>query len=155
RSVLGSREGFEKPAVPPQVGDGKPSARRNFEVIDGGPDRDITDNVAEDSKAAKELAAMKSVEPSFRVGEFLQGARSAYEITLMAFERGDLAQIEGFLSPPIRDAFNEVIESRKRQGLTIQASFVGIRELGLADAEFNRTTGIGEITVRFIGELTS
>lgn len=36
RSVLGSREGFEKPPLP--VGDeARPTPRRNFEVIDGGP----------------------------------------------------------------------------------------------------------------------
>lgn len=155
RNVLGSREGFEKPPVPPQAGDGSVAARRNFEVIEGGPDRDITDHVGEDSPSAKELAAMKAAEPSFRVGEFLHGARSAYEMILVAFERGDLSPVEGLLSPQIREAFNDVIEARKSQGLTIQASFVGIRELALTGAEFNRTTGIGEVTIRFVGELTS
>lgn len=44
RSVLGTRGGFEKPPVP--LEELRPRARRDFEVIEGGPDRDITDHVA-------------------------------------------------------------------------------------------------------------
>ena len=46
RSVLGTREGFEKPPIP--LDDIRPDSkpRRDFEVIEGGPDRDITDHVA-------------------------------------------------------------------------------------------------------------
>ncbi|MEM6740960.1 MAG: Tim44 domain-containing protein, partial [Pseudomonadota bacterium] len=73
RSVLGSREGFEKPQIP--VGGSNESARgprRDFEVIEGGVDRDITDHVDDGTDAAKALAAMKMAEPGFNVGEFLQ-----------------------------------------------------------------------------------
>ena len=93
RSVLGTREGFEKPPLPadevrPRV------AKRDFEVIEGGPDRDITDHVPDGSPAAKALAAMKMAEPGFSVNTFLQGARGAYELIVMAFERGDIKAIE-------------------------------------------------------------
>ncbi len=45
RSVLGTREGFEKPPIP--LDDIRPDSkpRRDFEVIEGGPDRDIIDHV--------------------------------------------------------------------------------------------------------------
>ena len=56
RSVLGTREGFEKPPVPLEELRAKP--KRNFEVIEGGPDRDITDHVPEGSESAKALAAL-------------------------------------------------------------------------------------------------
>lgn len=85
KSVLGTREGFEKPPVQQQPD--KQNARRGFEVIDGGPDHDITDHVAEDSEQAQTLAAMKRVEPSFSVSEFVQGARGAYEMIVMGFEK--------------------------------------------------------------------
>ena len=57
RSVLGTRDGFEKPPVP--LEDVRPRVRRDFEVIEGGPDRDITDHVPEGSDAARALAEMK------------------------------------------------------------------------------------------------
>jgi hypothetical protein len=61
RSVLGTRDGFEKPPIP--LDEVRPRIRRDFEVIEGGPDRDITDHVPEGSDAAKALAEMKKAEP--------------------------------------------------------------------------------------------
>ena len=156
RSVLGSREGFEKPPLP--MGGAKESnraPRRDFEVIEGGVDRDITDHVADGTDAAKALAAMKMAEPGFHVGEFLQGARGAYEMILMAFEQGDMESVQPFIAEEIYETFSEVIAAREEQGLTIDANFVGVRDVTLTDATFDRDTQTGEVTVRFVGELTS
>ena len=153
RSVLGTRDGFEKPPLP--LDDVRPQVRRDFEVIEGGPDRDITDHTPDGSDAAKALAAMKMAEPGFTVGPFLQGARSAYEMILMAFERGDLDKIRPFLSDEVEASFAEAMAAREREGLTVEATFVGIRELSLSDATFDRATSEAEISVRFVGELTS
>lgn len=153
RSVLGTREGFEKP----QVTRPEPQRRmgaNDFEVIEGGPDHDIVDHVPEGSDSAKALAAMKRVDPTFSVGEFLQGARGAYEMILMAFEKGELAAIKPFVSEEIYEAFNEVVAERERKGLTVEATFVGISDLGIRDAEFDETTKEADITVRFTGELS-
>lgn len=154
RDVLGTREGFEKPVVTRQADD-RDSRRDRFEVIEGGPDTDITDHVDEGSAAASALAAMKAAEPSFHVGDFLGGARGAYEMILMAFEAGDLAKIKPFLSDDVYESFAEVVEAREAKGLSIDADFVGLRELKLVDAEFDAATREGEITVRFVGEQTS
>ena len=154
RSVLGTRGGFERPAKPQD--DARPQVpRRDFEVIDGGPDRDVTDHVADGSAAAKALAAMKMAEPGFSVNTFLQGARGAYEMILMAYERGDLASIKAFLDPDVFDSFHSAVEAREADGLTVEANFVGLREMTLSDATFDRDTREGEVTVRFTGELTS
>ncbi|WP_299921837.1 Tim44/TimA family putative adaptor protein [uncultured Pelagimonas sp.] len=152
RSVLGTREGFEKPPVPQAEAH---DARRDFEVIDGGPDRDIIDHVPEDSSAAKALAAMKRVDPSFSVSEFLSGARGAYEMILMGFERGEVEDLKPFLADDVYETFEEVVESRKEQGLTIEAEFIGVRELSISDATFDEATKIAEVTVRYVGDLTS
>lgn len=153
RSVLGTRDGFEKPPLPAE--DLRPRVKRDFEVIEGGPDRDITDHVADGSDAAKALAAMKTAEPGFVVNTFLQGARGAYEMILMAFERGDLDQIRAFLGDEIEAAFSEAIRAREAEGLTVEATFVGLREMTLQNATFNRDTKRAEVSVRYVGELTS
>ncbi len=153
RSVLGSRDGFEKPPV---EGPARRAANRpEFDVIEGGPDRDITDHVEDGSPSAKALASMKMAENGFMVGEFLEGARGAYEMILMAFEKGDLSPIEGFLSPEVRETFQSVIDRREEESLTVDANFVGVREISLKSAEFDRSKNEGEVTVKFIGELTS
>ena len=150
RGVLGTREGFEKPQIPAEA----PSRRRDFEVIEGGPDRDITDHAPDGSDTAQALTAMKRVDPGFNVTEFLQGARGAYEMILMAFERGDLDDVKAFISPEVYDAFTTVIHERADKGLTIKASFVGISDLGLKEATFDPSTKEAEMTVRFTGEMT-
>ncbi len=152
RSVLGTRDGFEKPPLPlEQV---RPQVRRDFEVIEGGPDRDIVDHVPDGSPSAKALAAMKMAEPGFQVGPFLQGARQAYEMILMAFEKGELDRIRPFLGDEVEASFAEVIAEREANGLTVEANFVGLKEMALQEAAFDRDSGFAEITVRFVGELT-
>lgn len=152
RSVLGTRDGFEKPPIP--LDDVRPQVRRDFEVIEGGPDRDITDHAADGSDAARALAEMKKAEPGFMVGPFLQGARGAYEMILMAFEKGELDKIRPFLSDDVEASFAEAIAQRDQDGLTIEASFVGMKELALHDATFTKASGFAEISVRFVGEQT-
>lgn len=152
KSVLGTRDGFEKRVAQP-LPTAKP--RRSFEVIDGGPDHDIVDHVEDGSRAAKALAAMKRAEPSFGVADFLQGARGAYEMILMGFERGDLASVQGFMAPEVYEAFAEVVETRKAKGLTVEADFAGLREMTISDATFDDATSVGEITLRFAAEVTS
>lgn len=153
KNVLGSREGYEKP---PLARNEAPSenARHSFEVIDGGPDRDIIDHVPENSDAATALTAMKKAEPSFSVTEFLQGARGAYEMILMGFENGDIRDLEPFLAEEIYESFAAVVDARADQGLTVDGSFIGIREMQLVDATFDQATGEGEVTVRYVADLT-
>lgn len=153
KSVLGTRDGFE---APPKVKPGPATTRRqDFEVIEGGPDRDITDHIAEDTDAAGALSDMKRLEPDFSVTDFLSGARSAYEMILMAFERGKLDEITPFLSKDVYETFAQVVDSRQEQGLSIEADFAGVRETALVDAKFDPKDNRSEISVKFVGELTS
>ena len=153
KSVLGSRDGFEGP-VNRSAGQAS-DKRQEFEVIDGGPDRDITDHIAEDTDAAGALADMKRLEPSFGVTDFLQGAKGAYEMILMSFEKGQLEDVMPFLSKDVYETFSQVVDARQEQGLTIEAEFAGVRETTLIDAQCDTSSGRSEITVRFVGELVS
>ena len=89
------------------------------------------------------------------VGEFLKGARSAYEMILMAFERGELASVKPFLSQEVYLAFLEVIEGRKEKGLSIDANFVGLAEIAVHEVEFDEASREADVAIRFLGELTS
>ena len=153
KNVLGTRDGHEAP--PQRTVTEAEDRRQDFEVIEGGPDRDITDHIAEDTDAAAALADMKRVEPSFSVSEFLQGSKGAYEMILMAFERGKLDDVMPFLSEDVYETFAQVVDSRQEKGLSIEAEFGGVRETSLADARFEQGTSVAQITVRFVGELIS
>ena len=151
RSVLGTREGFEKPRMQPK----NDAPKRDFKVIDGGEDKDITDNVDKNSKSAEALKLIKSEDEDFTVNEFLSGARSAYEWILMSFEKNEIDEIREFLSEEVAEAFDAVVEQRVSQGLTIEAEFIGIREMKLMEASYSSKTKTAEISVSFVGEMTS
>lgn len=151
RNVLGTRSGYE----PPQV-DAPDQPRPRFDVIEGTAeeaDHDILDHAEAGSATAQALAGMKRADPSFGVMDFLNGAKSAYEMILMAFERGDLSQVRPFLAEPVASAFQSVIDARAAKGQTVTAQYIGTRETALAGAEFDPATGMGEVSVRFVGEL--
>ena len=152
KNVLGTREGFEKPPLQ----ESSPSKNnRDFRVIDGGEDADISDNIDKKSPSADALKRMKKVDNGFLVNEFLSGARSAYEMILMAFENGDLKEVEVFLDADVQDAFQQVINTRAEKKLKVVAEFYGIRELSLKSADFDEKTKIAELSVAFTGELSS
>ena len=155
RSVLGTRDGFEQKPLPRQGSGPEIAGKPRFEVIEGGPDTDIIDHVPEGSDMAKALGRMKATDPDFSVDEFLQGARGAYEMILMAFESSDLDSILPFLSRDVYNSFDEVVQLRETEGLRVDATFVGLRELSIVDALFDEQTKEGEITIKFVGELTS
>jgi len=155
KNVLGTRDGFEGPTNAPAPVKEVSKRRPDLEVIEGGVDHDISDHIDAAGSAGKALAAMKRIEPSFNVTEFMGGARGAYELILMAFEKGELATLKQFLSDDVYDSFAGVVESRAKEGLKIEANFIGVREVKLKDAEFDSTSNEGEITLKFVGELTS
>lgn len=128
---------------------------RDFSVIEGGPDLDIVDHVDADSPAAKALAEMKRIEPSFSVTEFLSGARSAYEMIIMGYEKGELSDIQPFLAEDIYESFVDGVAAREDQGLTIESNFIGVRELKLENATLDPDTKEAELTIRFVAEMTS
>jgi predicted lipid-binding transport protein (Tim44 family) len=151
RSVLGTRDGFEKPPVPlDQVRPRLVETPGRAETVD----RDITDHVAEGSPAAQALAQIKKIEPAFSVSDFLGGARGAYEMILIAFEHGELDRIRPFLTDEVEESFAAAIADREAKGLTIQANFSGIREMAIDDVRFDPVTKFAELTLRFTGELT-
>jgi len=155
RKVLGTRDGFEPPKSEGTEGPSNGKAR-NFDVIDGGgEDHDIAHFIGVDTSDGKALAAMKRVEPDFTVSDFASGAKYAYELILMAFENGDMDEVKDFVSDDIFESFTSAIEARKAQGLNIEATFVGVSKTELMEAEFDESTRMAEITMRFSGELTS
>jgi predicted lipid-binding transport protein (Tim44 family) len=155
RSVLGTREGYEKPQGTPVPG---PSRRRDraFDVIEGGAvDPDIADFADPESPTGKALAEMKRVDRDFVVTDFSHGARAAYEMIVMAYENGDLETLRQYLSPEVYEPFAAAIQARQEKGYSVEASFAGVREVKLQEARFDPASNEADITMRFVGELTS
>lgn len=149
-AVLGTREGFEPKQ---EVKTGR--SNDHLKVIEGTVDPDITDFVEADSPTGRALAEMKRADRDFNVSEFVAGSRQAYEMILMAFEQGDLKLLESLLAPDIYESFSKVILDREEKGYEVEATFIGVREISLKSARFEADQKEGEVTMRFVGELTS
>ena len=73
----------------------------------------------------------------------------------MSFEKNEIDEIRELLSEEVAEAFDAVVDQRVSQGLTIEAEFIGIREMKLVEATYSSNTKTAEISVSFVGEMTS
>ena len=160
KNLLGTREGFErKKQVDMTEVEKNKSSSPSLEIIEGGlendeTDRDVTDHVKAGSKVSKELLKMKKIDKDFVLTDFLTGAREAYEMILLAFKRGDITQVNKFISKDVENAFSTDIDRRNSEMLKTEATFGGIRELTILDADLDGDSQEGEITIRFLSDLT-
>ena len=160
KNLLGTREGFErKKQVEMTEVEKNKSSSPSLEIIEGGlendeTDRDVTDHVKAGSKVSKELLKMKKIDKDFVLTDFLTGAREAYEMRLLAFKRGDITKVNKFISKDVENAFSTDIDRRNSEMLKTEATFGGIRELTILDADLDGDSKEGEITIRFLSDLT-
>ena len=156
RAVLGSRDGFEK-----TIKEIKESSEviSNPRVIDetknDSPDDDIFDYVEENSKNAQVFKKMKEFDSDFSVNKFVSGAKMAYEIILMAFERGDTEKLKTLLEKKVLTSFKSVIDKRKKDGFIVDAKFIGMRDIRIINASFSQKTKIADVTLSFKSEITT
>ena len=73
----------------------------------------------------------------------------------MGYENGELSDIQPILAEDIYESFVDGVAAREDQGLTIEADFIGVREMKLVNATLDEDTNEAEITIRFVAELTS
>lgn len=150
KSVLGTKTGAEKP---PQPVFGARDETAAEPVERAAPQ--VEPEPESDGPLSDVYAKMRAVEPDFSSVDFADGAKRAYEMLLMAFENGDKATLETFLSPDVFQDFAVAIDERADQGLTVDARFVGVREAKIVDARFDDDDNVAEIDMRFIGELVT
>ena len=156
KAVLGSRDGFEKAVneikEPTDVANNPPVKDK---LNNDSPDDDIFDYVEENSKSAQVFKKMKEFDNEFSVNKFVSGAKMAYEIILMAFEKGDIEKLETLLEKKVLTSFKSVIEKRKKDGFIIDAKFIGMRDIRVINASFNQKTKVADVTLSFKSEITT
>ena len=159
RSVLGSRQGFEKvnKNVDEKTKSSKTNTNSGDKIIDlksSIVDEDIADYVDEKSEQFKILSELKKLEDGWQVSHFVSGAKLAYEEILMAFENGDLNKIKKLSSQEVFTAFKEVIEDRNQKGFQVEAEFGGVRDIRIKDVKLNKKNLEANITMIFQCDIT-
>ncbi len=172
RAVLGTRTGNEKPFDPfSSAGDDSetssqdnvvPLPGRNKPATIEPPDADHEDD-DEDRKpvwqgfARKGSAVAKGIEElvdadfDFSPGEFLGGARMAYEMIVNAFAEGDKQALKPLLSREVYDGFVAAIDERKKVNHVLESKFVGINKADIT--KINIAGGDAQISIKFVSDL--
>lgn len=173
RSVLGKRTGNERPPFDPYSArerDRGANARADNEnVISLPKNREtarpggVLEDVAADGRIDKiapagtplnqALKAIAGSDPAFDPKNFLAGARTAYEMIVVAFAEGDRKTLKQLLAREVYDGFNAAISEREARGETADTTFVGIDKADISDAALKN--GQAQITVRFQSQLIS
>ncbi len=109
---------------------------------------------AEADVALTGLAAVRAKDPSFDVGRFLEGAKSAYGMIVKAFAEGDRATLKPLLAPHVYDGFDQAIAAREADGRTETIEFAHAPRADLEKADV-KGADIASITVRFLAEFRS
>lgn len=171
RSVLGKRTGSERPPFDPYTKPEQPKTKANghdnviplpnqgSEDAEGAtpaaPEGDIViDKVAPAGSALNNaLKQILSADRSFEPEQFLQGARAAYEMIVMAFADGDKKALKNLLSREVYEGFVTAIEDREKRGETIESTFVGIDKAEIVEAAMKGSTA--QVTVKIHSQLIS
>jgi predicted lipid-binding transport protein (Tim44 family) len=171
RNVLGRRTGNERPPYDPYAApDAKrPEANEPVVALPRGRSgrapveasvasiEDIETRLgryaAKDSPLGQSLTALMRADPGFDPGQFLDGAKAAYEMVVMSFAQGDVATLDQLLGSEVFDGFQRAIREREERGETVESSLVGIDKADIIEAEVKNRTAY--VTVKFVSELIS
>src|SRR4030081_1068205 len=151
RSVLGQRTGGERPPydraapnvvqrsqdnnvvpIPGAVIDQAPLAP----TADVAPPTDRWKGIAEaGTPLAQGLDAITAQDSSFDPRHFISGARSAYEMIVLAFANGDRRALKDLLSSEVFDSFESAIRDREKYDQKTETRFVSIDKANVVSAD--------------------
>ncbi len=168
RSVLGQRTGSERPPYDRPARNVVQGAQDNVVPMPGSaidqaplaptaevtPPTDRWKGIAEPgSPLAHGLDAIVAQDSSFDPRHFLSGARSAYEMIVLAFANGDRRALKDLLSSEVYDSFETVIRDRERHEQKTETRFVSIDKAELVSAEARDRAA--QLTGRFVSQMIS
>jgi predicted lipid-binding transport protein (Tim44 family) len=174
RSVLGQRTGSERPPYDRAARDvvqggrtGEPSRPENVVPMPGtiidqaplaptdpAPTSERWKGTAEPgSELARSLDGIAQQDSSFDPKHFIAGAKSAYEMIVMAFAQGDRRTLKDLLSPEVYESFEGAIRDREQRGERMERKFVGIEKAEIVGADMRGR--VASLTVRFVSQMIS
>jgi predicted lipid-binding transport protein (Tim44 family) len=168
---LGRRTGHERPPYDPYAAPDAKRAEANEPVVAlprgrsgrapveaSGPSMEDIEarlgrHATKDSPLGQSLTALMRADPGFDPGQFLDGAKAAYEMIVTAFAQGDEAELSQLLGPDVFEGFQRAIREREARGEKVESSLVGIDKADIIEAEVKNRTAY--VTVKFVSELIS
>ena len=152
-SVLGERTGHEqqpilKPADPEAVVE--PRMTQPTVVQPSAAD---AGDLAYLPTAGPGVRALLAADPTFDVAKFLEGAKSAYQMVLDAFWRGDAAGLRPYVDDHVYETFSSAIEQREKDGLMLDNRLVNVEQTLITEASADNNVAV--VTVRFEADIAA
>jgi predicted lipid-binding transport protein (Tim44 family) len=152
-SVLGERTGHEqqpilKPADPEAVVE-----PRMTQPAVAQPSTADAGDLAYLPTAGPGVRALLAADPTFDVAKFLEGAKSAYQMVLDAFWRGDPAGLRPYVDDHVYETFSSAIEQREKDGLMLDNRLVNIEQALITEASADNNLAV--VTVRFEADIAA
>lgn len=151
RSVLGKRQGFERPPQPQGVPlpDGRAARAEGVqeEIVparQGGARRIIPPALGQ------ALGRIGAADPSFSPDGFLDGAEGAFRMIVGAFAAGDRQTLRALLDDATYAGFEGAITQRENAGESQRTEIRQMHEMAIEGAELRG--GTAEVTVRFTSD---
>ena len=150
-AVLGQRTGHEQqPVTRPE---GAKTAEPSAPVADSVPERRDSAGLVYEDGAAAGIRAIIAADPTFDVARFLEGAQSAYRMTLEAFWKGDREELRYLAGREVYDSFDAAIRERETAGHRLDNRLIAIERAVIEDARL--TDRVAEIVVRFDADIAA
>ncbi|HEV7822614.1 MAG TPA: Tim44/TimA family putative adaptor protein [Burkholderiales bacterium] len=169
RNVLGQRTGSERPPFDQAARDMIRTGTDNNVVQMPGPAvgqaplAPAADPVsapdrwkgiaAPDTALAAGLDEVANADASFNAPHFISGAKSAYEMIVLAFANGDRRTLKDLLSAEVYEGFESAIKGREQRGEKVETKFASIDKAELVGAGVRDK--IAHLTVRFVSQMIS
>ena len=148
RSVLGRRTGNER--------------RRDLFLRRAAPTRDNVATLVEPDKrvakpvgdappadvVAEGLNRIQRVDPSFDASHFIEGARTAFEMIVAAFAKGDKGELRPLLSDEVFHRFGMAIDERLAAKETLETHIERLDSLDIVEAELAGRTA--QVTLKLV-----
>jgi predicted lipid-binding transport protein (Tim44 family) len=152
-SVLGERTGHEQqPILKPADPEAVVEPRIARPAVVQAPPTDGAD-MAFLPTAGPGVRALLAADPTFDVARFLEGAKSAYQVVLEAYWKGDAATLRPHVDDHVYETFVSAIEQREKDGLVLDNRLVNVEQALITAASAEKDLAV--VTVRFEADIAA
>ena len=152
-SVLGERTGHEQqPILKPADPDARVEPRQNQPAAPQ-PTTAESGDMAFLPTAGPGVRAILAADPTFDVGRFLEGGKSAYRMILESFWKGELDAVRPHADDHVFESFAAAVAQRKKDGLVLDNRLVAIDQAVISEASLEKAVAI--VTVRFEADIAA
>ncbi len=155
RNTLGKKTGNEHDIA-------EKFTRRKSELKESSPDRVSKANFEEVNQEnpkqifhenpgiSNVLSKIHRIDPSFKVDEFINGAKKAFEFIINKYSDENIKPLKKLLSADIFKMFDRQINNRAKKNENLDVSIIGIKEAKIEDVTLK--SNVASIKVKFSSE---